>query len=63
MTQRGKPGVQENLVIIGGGLAGLAAAEQASDANHNLRVIVMEPAGRPGGVLGTVVHEGWLVER
>ena len=63
MTQREKRGVQENLVIIGGGLAGLAAAEQASDANHNLRVIVMEPAGRPGGVLGTVAHEGWLVER
>ncbi len=54
-----------HVVIIGGGLAGLAAAEAAVDAGPpGRRVTIIEASGRFGGVLGTVRHgDGWLVER
>jgi len=48
-------------VVIGGGMAGLAAAEALVEKGS--RVVLVEPTGRPGGVLDTVRHEGWLVER
>ncbi len=51
------------IVIVGSGLAGLAAAEEALAANPSHPVIVFEAAGRPGGVIGTVQEDGWLVER
>ena len=54
-----------HIVVVGGGLAGLAAAEAAigrQDATP-VRVTILEPADHPGGVLGTVRHDGWLVER
>lgn len=57
------PENQGEVVIVGGGLAGLAAAEEASATNPGRRVIVFEAAGRPGGVIGTVQEDGWLVER
>jgi oxygen-dependent protoporphyrinogen oxidase len=49
-------------VVIGGGMAGLAAAETLAERGH-FRVVLVEPAGRPGGVLDTVRHDGWLIER
>jgi protoporphyrinogen/coproporphyrinogen III oxidase len=49
-------------VVIGGGMAGLAAAETFAERGHG-RVVLVEPAGRPGGVLDTVRHDGWLIER
>ena len=54
-----------HVVVVGGGLAGLAAAEAASDrqAATPVRVTILEPADHPGGVLGTVRRDGWLVER
>lgn len=51
------------LVILGGGLAGLAAAEEATSAEPRRRVVVLEASDRTGGVLGTVRDGGWLVER
>ncbi|NDC54535.1 MAG: protoporphyrinogen oxidase, partial [Planctomycetia bacterium] len=48
-------------VVIGGGMAGLAAAERLLEAGR--RVVIVDPAGRPGGVVDTVRHDGWLVER
>jgi oxygen-dependent protoporphyrinogen oxidase len=48
-------------VVIGGGLAGLAAAESLAAAGW--RVTVVEPSGRLGGVIETVRRDGWLVER
>lgn len=50
----------EPFVVIGGGMAGLAAAEVLADRG---RVVLVEPTGRCGGVLDTVRHDGWLVER
>jgi len=43
-------------------MAGLAAAEALAESGRH-HVMVLEPTGRPGGVLDTVRHDGWLVER
>lgn len=52
-----------DVVVIGGGLAGLAAAEAVLSAHPAGRVTVIEPSGRAGGVVATVRRDGWLVER
>ncbi|MCE9630749.1 MAG: protoporphyrinogen oxidase [Planctomycetia bacterium] len=52
-----------HVAVIGGGLAGLAAAEALRRAAPACRVTVFEPSGRAGGVIGTVHQDGWLVER
>lgn len=47
-------------------MAGLAAAEAASGDLSGVAapsVTIVETTGRPGGVLGTVRRDGWLVER
>ena len=43
-------------------MAGLAAAETLAESRAG-RVMLVEPTGRPGGVLDTVRRDGWLVER
>lgn len=60
-----QPPEPRRVVIVGGGLAGLAAAEAASDRQQPgpVQVTVLEPAERLGGVLGTNRQDGWLVER
>jgi protoporphyrinogen/coproporphyrinogen III oxidase len=60
-----EPVATNHIVVVGGGLAGLAAAEAAIDrqAGSAVRVTILEPADHPGGVLGTVRRDGWLVER
>jgi oxygen-dependent protoporphyrinogen oxidase len=55
--------VPPHLIVIGGGLAGLAAAEAASRLAVAPRITLVEAAGRLGGVLETVHHDGWLIER
>jgi len=55
------PSARSIVVVIGGGMAGLAAAEALVEAGR--RVVILEPTGRPGGVLDTVRRDGWLVER
>ncbi len=59
------PAPVRHVVVIGGGLAGLAAAEMLSRGGspEPPRVTLVEPADRCGGVLGTVRRDGWLVER
>ena len=55
----------QHVVVIGAGMAGLAAAEAlapVTGAPHP-RITILEATGRPGGVLETVRHAGWLVER
>jgi oxygen-dependent protoporphyrinogen oxidase len=52
-----------HLVVLGGGLAGLTAAEAALNRVPGVRITIVEPTGRPGGVLETVLDGGWLVER
>jgi oxygen-dependent protoporphyrinogen oxidase len=56
---------QPHSLVVGAGLAGLVAADALSrqDGDAPGRVTVIDPTGRVGGVLGTVHHDGWLVER
>ena len=59
----------QHVVIIGGGLAGLAAAEAllpgGADAStgDGRRVTLIETSGRFGGVVQTDRRDGWLIER
>jgi oxygen-dependent protoporphyrinogen oxidase len=57
--------VPSHVAIVGGGLAGLAAAEAVVAAKpFGTRVTIVEPSGRWGGVLETRDRDGgWLVER
>ncbi len=60
------------VVVVGGGLAGLVAAESlqavgtggaSPGESCRPRVILVEAAGRAGGVVETVRRDGWLIER
>jgi len=59
----------QHVVVIGGGMAGLAAAEalltppDGESGRRACRVTLVEPSGRCGGVLSTHRRDGWLIER
>lgn len=55
------PSSPRRAVVVGGGLAGLSAAESLRDGGW--LVTLLEPSGRCGGVIETVSRDGWLVER
>lgn len=48
------------VVVVGGGLAGLTAGHRLKHAGHD--VAVREASARVGGILGTVKHDGFVVE-
>lgn len=54
------------LVVVGGGISGLAAAWAAGDAARRagaaLEVLVLERAERVGGKAHSIARDGWLVE-
>ncbi len=56
----------ERLVVVGGGISGLAVAHHALDAARRLglplAVTVLEAAGRPGGRMWTDREDGFVVE-
>lgn len=52
--------IGDRAVVVGGGVAGLAAALRLSDAG--VRVTLLEAGGRFGGLLSSERHEGFLVE-
>jgi oxygen-dependent protoporphyrinogen oxidase len=56
----------EHVVIVGGGVSGLAAAwfasERARHLGHPLRLTVLEASPRFGGALGTDHRDGFLLE-
>jgi oxygen-dependent protoporphyrinogen oxidase len=52
-----------HIVIIGGGLSGLAVAYRLTQAVPTLSLTVLESRDRPGGNIGTETHEGFRVER
>ncbi len=54
---------QQHVMIVGGGLAGLSAAEWLLRQTPTPRITIVESAHRLGGVIETVSREGWLIER
>lgn len=55
------PADAPDLVIIGGGIAGLAAAYEAQQ--RGLTVRVLEAGGRTGGVIQTECVDGWVIDQ
>ena len=51
------------VVVIGGGISGLAAAHRLSELDPNLDVTLIEASDRLGGTLQTEEHDGFLLER
>lgn len=52
-----------SVVIIGGGISGLAAAERLVRAHPRVRVTVLEGSARLGGVIQTERVDGFVMER
>lgn len=57
----------DHVAVLGAGLAGLAAAEaivrSVPPGRRPPAITIVEPSGRPGGVIESVRRDGWLVER
>ena len=64
MTNGARPGAYPRVVVVGGGITGLATAYylQHSPTPGRLEVVVLEAAPRPGGKLRTECRDGFLIE-
>ena len=64
MTDPGASGTRRRVVVVGGGITGLATAYylQRSAAAGRVDVVVLEAAPRPGGKLRTERRDGFLIE-
>ena len=51
------------IVIIGGGISGLAAAHRVTELNPEAQVTILEASSRLGGTLQTEHCDGFLLER
>ena len=51
------------MVIIGGGISGLAAAHRVLELNPSAQVTILEASGRLGGTIQTEHRDGFLLER
>lgn len=58
----GDAGRGRSVVVVGGGVTGLAAAHRLSEVAPGVRVSVLEAGPRAGGVLRTVRRDGFLLE-
>lgn len=54
---------EQHIVIVGGGLAGLSAAEWLLRQEAPPKITIIESTDRLGGVIETVSHGEWLIER
>ncbi len=54
---------QRRVAVIGGGIAGLAAAHRVAELAPECRLTLLEAGPRPGGVLSTVRQDGFQVEQ
>ncbi len=53
----------KRIVIIGGGIAGLAAAHRLLELNKTNQITLLEASSRLGGTIETVRRDGYLLER
>ena len=51
------------VVIVGGGLTGLATAFRLRRANAALKITLLESRDRVGGNIGTEARDGYRIER
>jgi len=51
------------IVIIGGGISGLAAAHRVTELNRQAQVTILEASDRLGGTIQTEHRDGFLLER
>jgi oxygen-dependent protoporphyrinogen oxidase len=51
------------IAVVGGGISGLAAALRISELLPHAQLDLFEASARLGGVLDTVSHDGFLIER
>jgi oxygen-dependent protoporphyrinogen oxidase len=54
---------RKTVAIIGGGIAGLAAAHRLAEVAPHIGVTLFEASDCLGGVLATESHDGYLIER
>ena len=52
-----------SIVVIGGGITGLAAAHRVQELNPSVKVTVVEASERLGGTIKTEHRDGFLLER
>lgn len=55
--------MSDRIVIIGGGISGLAAAHRVLELNPAAQVIILEASNRLGGTIETEHRDGFLIER
>lgn len=55
--------VGRHLVVVGGGISGLAAAHRASQLDPSANLLLLEAGDRLGGVVQTIRRDGFLIER
>jgi oxygen-dependent protoporphyrinogen oxidase len=53
----------DRIVIIGGGISGLAAAHRVLELNQSAQVTIIEASDRLGGIIHTEFRDGFLLER
>ncbi len=53
----------KRIVVIGGGITGLAAAHRVLELNPSIKVTVLEASARLGGTIHTEYRDGFLLER
>src|ERR1043165_2219355 len=51
------------IIVIGGGITGLAAAHRVHEHNPSIKVTVLEASPRLGGTIQTTHRDGFLLER
>jgi oxygen-dependent protoporphyrinogen oxidase len=51
------------IVVIGGGITGLAAANRVQEINPSIKVTLLEASDRLGGTIQTDYRDGFLLER
>ena len=61
-SNEGSPHARPHVVIVGGGISGLAAALRLAESDRPPRVTVLEATARLGGRIGTERRDGWLLE-